>query len=242
MSEAQHRNHHPACQVCGKTLHRSELMPAALVRPSLTEVIARTVPAWSEKSYICLADLSAFRQRYVEGLLAAELGEIAELEGSVVERIARHEGLAVDVDRQADEERSLGQRVADRVASFGGSWNFIGLFGVFMVCWMGLNSWALLTGAFDPYPYILLNLILSCLAALQAPVIMMSQNRQEARDRVHARNDYLINLKAEFEIRLLHEKLDHVLHHQSERLLELQQIQIEMMNELVSRRVGHPRT
>lgn len=236
MPEARPANHHFACQVCGRNFRRSELVPASLIRPSLTATIAKAAPGWSADSFICLSDLSLFRQRYVEGLLAAELGEIAELEGSVVERIARHEGMAVNVDREVDKDRSFGQRVADQVASFGGSWRFIGLFGVFMVCWMGLNSWALATGAFDPYPYILLNLILSCLAALQAPVIMMSQNRQEARDRLHARNDYLINLKAELEIRLLHEKLDHVLHHQSERLLELQQIQIELMNELVSRR------
>ena len=104
--------------------------------------------------------------------------------------------------------------------------------------WMALNTALLATRAFDPFPYILLNLILSCLAAVQAPVIMMSQNRQEARDRARARNDYLVNLKAELEIRLLHEKLDHLLRQQWERLLEIQEIQIELMNELVQRRGG----
>ena len=104
------------------------------------------------------------------------------------------------------------------MASFGGSWRFLILFAAFMVAWMGLNTWLLASRAFDPYPYILLNLVLSCLAAVQAPVIMMSQNRQEARDRLRAKNDYLVNLKAELEIRLLHEKLDHLLRHQWERL------------------------
>jgi uncharacterized membrane protein len=124
------------------------------------------------------------------------------------------------------------------VASFGGSWRFILVFAAVMVAWMALNTWLLAQEAFDPFPYILLNLMLSCLAAVQAPVIMMSQNRQEARDRARARNDYLVNLKAELEIRLLHEKLDHLLRHQWERLLEIQEIQIELMNELVQRRGG----
>ncbi len=239
MPNHQPSNHHPACRVCGKAMRRADLVPAALVRPTIAERIAAAVPGWGPDSLICHPDLSRFRQRYVEELLQTELGEITELEGSVVERIARQEMMASDTDRAADKDRTLGELVADRVASFGGSWRFIALFAAFMAGWMGLNSWALLTGAFDPYPYILLNLILSCLAAVQAPVIMMSQNRQEARDRLHAHNDYVVNLKAELEIRLLHEKLDHLLHHQAERLLEIQQIQIELMNELGARR---PRT
>lgn len=236
MSNNHTANHHPVCRVCGKAMRRADLVPAALVRPSIAERIATAVPGWSATSFICRSDLSQFRQRYVEELLQKELGEIAELEGSVVERIARQEMMASDIDREADKGRSFGEIVADRVASFGGSWRFIGIFALFMIFWMGLNSWALIVGAFDPYPYILLNLILSCLAAVQAPVIMMSQNRQEARDRLHAHNDYVVNLKAELEIRLLHEKLDHLLHHQSERLLEIQQIQIELMNELTTHR------
>ncbi|HEX6013829.1 MAG TPA: DUF1003 domain-containing protein [Geminicoccaceae bacterium] len=131
---------------------------------------------------------------------------------------------------------TFGERLADRVAASGGSWRFILLFAVAMAAWMGLNSWLLASRAFDPFPYILLNLVLSCLAAVQAPVIMMSQNRQETRDRLRARNDYLVNLKAELEIRLLHEKLDHLLRHQWERLIEIQEIQVELMNELVQGR------
>ena len=109
---------------------------------------------------------------------------------------------------------------------------FISAFGGFILIWVLINTLVLILRPFDPYPFILLNLFLSCLAALQAPIIMMSQNRQEARDRLHSENDYRVNLKAELEIRQLHEKLDHLLQHQWERLMEIQQIQIELMNEL----------
>jgi uncharacterized membrane protein len=227
---------HLVCQVCGRAKRRSELVAASLVRPTLAAKIAEAVPGWSSDGFICTTDLNTFRQHYVEGLLEAELGEVADLEQSAIERIARHETMASDVDREADQDRSAGEWLADRVASFGGSWHFILLFAAVLVAWMALNTWALASAAFDPYPYILLNLVLSCLAAIQAPIIMMSQNRQEARDRRRARNDYLVNLKAELEIRLLHEKLDHLLQHQWERLLEIQEIQIELMNEVAGRR------
>ncbi|WP_119420424.1 DUF1003 domain-containing protein [Desertibaculum subflavum] len=236
MPDAARPANHLVCQICGRAKRRSELVAASLIRPTLAAKIAEAVPGWSAEGYICTADLNLFRQRYVETLLEAELGETASLERSVIERIARQETLASDVDREIEQDRSTGEWLADRVAAFGGSWRFLILFTVVMIAWMGLNSWALARGAFDPYPYILLNLVLSCLAAIQAPIIMMSQNRQEARDRRHARNDYLVNLKAELEIRLLHEKLDHLLQHQWERLLEIQQIQIELMNEVAGRR------
>ena len=168
------------------------------------------------------------------------IGEITALEQSVVDRLARHETMAVNVDDELDQARTFGQRLADRVAEFGGSWLFLMLFAATMVAWMILNTWLLMGRAFDPYPYILLNLVLSCLAAVQAPVIMMSQNRQAIRDRLRARNDYLVNLKAELEIRLLHEKLDHLLRHQWERLMEIQEIQIELMNQLAQQDQNRP--
>ena len=108
----------------------------------------------------------------------------------------------------ADHDMTVGQRVADAVARFGGSWTFIIWFGVFLVIWAGVNTAWILTSPPDPYPYTFLNLILSCLAALQAPVIMMSQNRQTAKDRLQADQDYQVNLKAEFAIQQLHRKLD----------------------------------
>ena len=123
----------------------------------------------------------------------------------------------------------------DNVAAFGGSWKFIIMFAVFIALWILANIYLLLDKGFDPYPFILLNLILSCLAALQAPVIMMSQNRQEEKDRERAKKDYMINLKSELEIRMLHEKLDHLIMHQQEELIEIQKVQIEMMNDILSR-------
>ena len=182
--------------------------------------------------------LAGYRARYIESLLDEERGSAERLEKSVVERIASHETLAQDIERlEADEAKTLplGERVADRVAEFGGSWRFIGCFMAVLLGWMAYNTIVLLDGGFDPYPYILLNLVLSCLAALQAPVIMMSQNRQAARDRHQAEEDYKINLKAELEIRHLHEKMDHLLHHHSQRLLEIQQIQTDLLRQLVQK-------
>ena len=125
--------------------------------------------------------------------------------------------------------------MSDRLASFGGSWTFIGLFFAILVLWMAFNIVVVAQAQFDPYPFILLNLVLSCLAAIQAPIIMMSQKRQEAKDRLRSENDYRVNLKAELEIRHLHEKIDHILTRQWERLAEMQQIQLEIMQELAAR-------
>jgi uncharacterized membrane protein len=130
---------------------------------------------------------------------------------------------------------TLGQRVADKVADFGGSWTFIISFVVFLLVWIFINAFVFFNKGFDPYPFILLNLILSCVAALQAPVIMMSQNRQEEKDRSRAKNDYMVNLKSELEIRLLHEKLDHLILHQEQTLIEVQKVQIDMMNDILAR-------
>ena len=126
--------------------------------------------------------------------------------------------------------------MADRLAAFGGSWTFLGIFALVMMAWMFVNSYLLAARPFDPYPFILLNLVLSCLAAIQAPVIMMSQNRQQARDRMGAIHDYQVNLKAELEIRHLHQKMDHLLSHQWERLVEIQEIQMELISEIRGRR------
>ncbi|MGZ8541716.1 MAG: DUF1003 domain-containing protein [Chitinophagaceae bacterium] len=122
--------------------------------------------------------------------------------------------------------------LADKVASFGGSWKFIIIFFSFLVAWMLINIWWFHNRGFDPFPFILLNLLLSCIAAIQAPVIMMSQNRQEAKDRNRAEHDYKVNLKAEVEIRMLHEKIDHMLLHQNKRFFEIQKVQIELMESI----------
>jgi uncharacterized membrane protein len=223
------------CQVCGSDRAPS-LSPAAVVRPAVAQIVLKETGAWDERGWICIDDLQQFRHRYVEDLLRAEKGELTELEREVVESLQAHEILTSLPDAQFEADLTLGQRLADKIAAFGGSWTFLSLFGVVLLVWMIVNTFVLATRPFDPYPFILLNLVLSCLAAIQAPVIMMSQNRQAARDRSHAAHDYQINLKAELEIRHLHQKVDHLLSHQWERLVEIQEIQMELMDEIRSRR------
>lgn len=233
---ADHDHALPTCQICGKSKSRAELIPAALVRSSLAARIAKAHPAWSPDGFICAADLNRLRGDYVRSLLEEEKGEVTSLERSVVESLARQETLAENIDAAFQKKLSLGERLADRIADFGGSWTFILLFGGFILVWVIINTVVLIVRPFDPYPFILLNLFLSCLAAIQAPIIMMSQNRQESRDRLRSENDYRVNLKAELEIRHLHEKLDHLLQHQWERLMEIQQIQLELMSDLAPER------
>jgi uncharacterized membrane protein len=148
---------------------------------------------------------------------------------------AEEEFISENINTEFARRRTLGERVADKMAEFGGSWPFIFAFTIVLAGWIVVNSTALLTRPFDPYPYILLNLVLSCLAALQAPVIMMSQNRQEARDRLRAENDYRVNLKAELEIRHIIAKLDQLVTHQWQRLLEIQRLQLELLEQHVGK-------
>jgi uncharacterized membrane protein len=212
------------------------LHPGILVRPVIAELIQGEVGRWSEKGWICSEDLQKYRHEYVRSLLEAEKGELTVLDEEVLESLSQQEILSRNPDEELQSALTRGQRLADRIASVGGSWTFITWFVVVLFVWIVINSIALLSRPFDPYPYILLNLVLSCLAAIQAPVIMMSQNRQESRDRMHAMRDYQVNLKAELEIRHLHQKLDHLLSHQWERLVEIQDIQMELINEVRGRK------
>lgn len=230
---AKGSDHRHVCQICGD--HESgDLHPAVLVRPALSELIRKQTGAWSEDGWICQNDLQRFRGDYVRSLLASEQGELSALAAEVADSLKHQEILSRDPD-EAPEPGTFGQRLADRIALFGGSWRFIIIFATVLGSWIALNTAALLRKPFDPFPFILLNLVLSCIAAIQAPVIMMSQNRQEARDRKTARRDYQVNLKAELEIRHLHQKLDHLLSHQWERLVAIQEVQMELMEELRNR-------
>jgi len=222
------------CQICGTSDPRRDLVAAALIRPSIIDEIRRTKPDWDDNGYICRKDLNEFRARHIHNILSQEKGELSDLEREVFESLRQHEIVSVDVEKDFQQDLSFGERIADHISDFGGSWKFIGLFGLVLVVWIVVNARAVLASPFDPFPYILLNLILSCLAAIQAPVIMMSQNRQEARDRLRSESDYRVNLKAELEIRQLHEKLDHLISRQWDRLLEIQDIQTEIMSELSS--------
>src|SRR6266550_1409932 len=205
------------CLICGQTKSTRNGTIGEVVRPSLSEFIQKKAPQWDGKSFICFDDLGKFRRDYVKEVLQDEIGELSALDNEVVESLQQHEILSSDISKQFETKLTFGERLSDRIASFGGSWRFISLFGGVLFAWIILNGILLLNRGFDPYPFILLNLILSCLAAIQAPIIMMSQNRSEARDRLRAENDYKVNLKAELEIRHLHEKIDHLLRRQNNR-------------------------
>jgi uncharacterized membrane protein len=225
------------CSVCHRHLPRAELRPLAHVSAGVAAALRAELGELPPEGLICREDLARYRGAQVERLLEAERGELSTLDREVLASLRAGETVAQDIEAAYAGRRTLGERAADTLAAFGGSWTFILVFFAVLVTWMMVNVTAAFGRAFDPYPFILLNLVLSCLAALQAPVIMMSQRRQEARDRLRAENDYKVNLKAELEIRHLHEKLDHQLAHQWERLAEIQRIQIEMLEEVA----GAPR-
>lgn len=220
------------CQICGKQQELRDAIPAEIVREPLAALIKKKYPNWSSDGYICKFDLNQFRAQYVKEVLETSKGELSVLEQQVVNSIREQEPVSKNVHIESEQKLSFGDRMSDRIAGFAGSWVFIFSFFCVLLLWIGVNSWLLIWRPFDPYPFILLNLVLSCLAAIQAPVILMSQNRQEARDRIRAEHDYIINLKAELEIRHLHEKMDHLLMNQWQRLLEIQQIQTDLMEEL----------
>src|SRR6266480_5791424 len=224
------------CQICQKPKSPTDGQIAEVIRPSLLDCIKKHHPEWDGTGFVSFDDIGEFRKEYVKDVLQDEIGELSALDEEVVESLRQHEIVSSNLEKQFEKKLTFGERLSDRIAEFGGSWRFLITFFGILVVWIAINGAILMTHAFDPYPFILLNLILSCLAAVQAPVIMMSQNRAEARDRLRAENDYKINLKAELEIRHLHEKIDHLLRRQYNRLFEIQQIQIELLEELGQKR------
>jgi uncharacterized membrane protein len=213
----------------------SEKVSARTIRHSILNLIQKDNPQFSHESHLSRSELNKYREKAISDYLVKEVGELSELEKTVLNSVNSNKTLTDKVDGEEKQIPTTGQRIADKVASFGGSWTFIISFGVFIFIWVSVNVFWLVNKGFDPYPFILLNLILSTLAALQAPVIMMSQNRQEEKDRDRSRKDYMINLKSELEIRTLHEKIDHFIMEQQQELLELQKVQIEMMNDILKR-------
>ena len=197
----------------------------------ISELIMEDHPEFTEDTFISSSDLNYYRKKYIESLLRKEKA-YAQTEEEVLNSILNKEIISENSNKEYSRKQVIGQNIADSVAKFGGSWTFILIFISILLFWIILNSVALIKKPFDPYPYILLNLVLSCLAALQAPVIMMSQNRQEEKDRIRAENDYQVNLKAEIEIKILHEKLNHLITEQWDKLVEIQEIQMELLEDL----------
>ena len=211
-----------------------ERIEGSIVREPILSLIKKEYPTFNSKSEIALSELNEFREHYISDYLQREIYDISTIERKVVQSLKDKKSLVSEIE-ESEDNRTFGQVIADKVADFGGSWTFIISFMGFLFTWILINVLVLTNKGFDPYPFILLNLILSCIAALQAPVIMMSQNRQEEKDRERAKKDFMINLKSELEIRMLHEKLDHLIMHQQQELIEIQKVQIEMMNDILER-------
>ncbi len=217
--------------ISGVRVRKRDLVRIDTLRPSLADRIRADFPDLPPGAKISRAELARYRVLYVEEILKQEHGDVTELDQRVAESIARQDTIAENSEETYDEDRTIGERLSDHLASFGGSWAFLISFGMVLAVWIAINLFEGDTKAFDPYPFILLNLILSCLAAVQAPIIMMSQKRQEAKDRIRSLNDYSVNLKAELEIRHLHEKIDFMISRQWQNLAEIQQMQLEIMQE-----------
>ena len=191
-------------------------------------------PTFTQDMFLSEKKLDRYRRKYVETYLKKQIGDWNTLEKTVLDSMNSETTLSDKLDDDTA-KFTFGQRIADQVAAFGGSWKFIIIFGLFLAIWIMLNVFWFFNKGFDPYPFILLNLILSTLAAIQAPVIMMSQNRQEEKDRNRAVKDYMINLKSELEIRILHEKLDHLIISQEQQLIEINKVQFDMINDILHR-------
>jgi uncharacterized membrane protein len=232
----RHAKPHVLCPICDGSYPASHTVPLAAIRPTLAERIRKDHPEIPADGAVCLSDLARYRSQYVTEILSRERGELSTLDREVIESIGAGETIAENTEEEYAGKISLGERLSDALAKFGGSWVFILLFIAVIVVWMTINAALLGVSNFDPYPFILLNLVLSCLAAFQAPIILMSQNRQEKKDRLRSDNDYQVNLKAELEIRHLHEKFDHLLNKQWERLAEIQEIQLEIMQDIAGQR------
>lgn len=220
------------CHISKTEFEIKNLIEFKNINPMIRHLMLIDFPDFSEGKYVSLNKLAEYRRKYLERLIKKENKELNKLEKEVLNSIQSNSLLSENIEIEISEDLSVGQKIADQIATFGGSWTFIIIFFSFLIIWMGINIWIISTKPFDPYPFILLNLILSCLAAIQAPIIMMSQNRKEQKDRARSENDFKVNLKAELEIRLLHEKLDHLIIHQNKHLLDIQELQLDYLEEI----------
>ena len=216
----------------GKEFPENEKISAKNIRQSLLHFINKTHPNFSKSCFLSIEEMNEYREKYISEFLNKKLGNLTEVEKQVIQSVSKNTMISTEVEED-EQEITFVQKLADKVAEFGGSWGFIIFFMTFLVAWILLNVFWLSHHGFDPYPFILLNLILSCIAAIQAPVIMMSQNRQEEKDRERSKKDYKINLKSELEIRELHEKIDHLIIHYQQDLLEIQKTQIDLLENIL---------
>lgn len=221
--------------ISGQQFPLEQRILGASIRQAIFKLIRKEYPNFAKDKYIAATELTRFKEAYITEFLKDESGQLSQLDLQVLQSFKDNKVISASMDSGASVATSVGERIADKVAEFGGSWTFIISFVVFLLIWIAANAYWFNNKGFDPYPFILLNLILSCVAAFQAPIIMMSQNRQEAKDRERARNDYLINLKAELEIRELHEKIDHLIIRKEQELVGVQRDQVEKLEFLLKK-------
>lgn len=217
------------CVMTGESHPIDHMIRCDSLEPPLLSALAQTYSGPLKDAWISQQGMLRLRMRRVESDLESELGALTQQQREVMDALQEGRFLATDPLQDMEETLKPSQRLADKIAAFGGSWTFILSFLFVLAAWIVINSGLILARPFDPFPFILMNLILSCVAALQAPVIMMSQNRQESKDRARSEHDYQINLKAELEIRALREQMDRFTSHQWSGLLEIQRIQMEML-------------
>lgn len=223
------------CAIRGENFPNSEGMLWSELRPAVQEFLKTIRSDWQNDTFISYNALNDLLRAYISNLSAEEVKEHQALAKKVEERFLNEEILKPLVPLREEKKQTFGEQLSDKIADFGGSWVFILSFLAILIIWMLINAFFLNNKGFDPYPFILLNLVLSCLAALQAPIIMMSQNRQETKDRERNEYDFKVNLKAETEVRLLHEKMDHMLLHYHKNMVELLQLQLDMMQQMQQR-------
>lgn len=209
------------------------LISGSEIRQEIFELIQKDHPSFTKKSYITIQELNIYRRRYLAEFIQNQRNGLSSQEKEVLDAFQNKKLIPRYTDQKFDENLTVGEKLADRIAEFGGSWTFIISFFTFILIWMIVNIWVLSTKPFDPYPFILLNLFLSCLAAIQAPIIMMSQNRQEAKDRFRSEQDYKVNLSAELEVRLLNLKVDQLLIQHHQKLVDFQEIQVEYLEDIL---------
>jgi uncharacterized membrane protein len=213
----------------------SDKISGKSVNQSIFSLIQKDYPQFTTENYLSVSELNDYRKKYIESFFSKKMGKLTAQEKIVLESLENKTTITDKLDSNDKQALTVGQRIADHVATFGGSWTFIISFGMFLLIWILINIYWLANKGFDPYPFILLNLILSTLAAIQAPVIMMSQNRQEDKDRERSKKDYMVNLKAELEIKILHEKVDHLIIHEQQESVEIHKVQVKMLNDILER-------
>ena len=219
------------CGICSRAVDQSKLSAPDVMREGVVELLKKKIKNFSVESRLCDDCLRQARADYIVKSFEHEKKDVSYLEKEVLASIKKKDTISRNI--YGKKKSTFGDRLSDKLTDFGGSWTFIIYFFLFLAFWISTNVVLLLfRKSFDPYPFILLNLMLSCVAALQAPIIMMSQKRQESRDRLRAEHDYKINLKAELEIRFLHEKIDLLLKKHWNRLMQIQQMQVDVLEEI----------